>query len=131
MHQWNVLKNGPVVWQYAFHSNELVAIAAAAAAAAAVVVDFFVMFWVVLVLNINEVVFPKLLKQVLNYQTGKYMFLKYILENKRNSVCVKEGSKHILHNVKKIDTCLGFGFRIRKENVTMNNENKIEGVEEF
>ena len=81
MHQWNVLKNGPVVWQYAFHSNELVAIAAAAAAAAAVAaaaVEFFVMFWVVLVLNINEVVFPKLLKLVLNYQTGKYMFLKYI-----------------------------------------------------
>tara|TARA_B100000780_G_C20712104_1_gene283049 strand:+ start:256 stop:534 length:279 start_codon:yes stop_codon:yes gene_type:complete len=92
MHQWNVLKNGPVVWQYAFHSNELVAIAAAAAAVVVVVVvEFFVMFWVVLVLNINEVVFPKLLKQVLNYQTGKYMFLKYILENKRNSVCVKEG----------------------------------------
>ena len=78
MHQWNVLKNEPVVWQYAFHSNELVAIAAAAAVVVAVVVDFFVMFWVVLVLNINEVVFRKLLKLVLNYQTGKYMFLKYI-----------------------------------------------------
>ena len=106
MHQWNVLKNEPVVWQYAFHSNELVAIAAAAVAVVAAV-DFFGMFWVVLVLNINEVVFPKLLKLVLNYQTGKYMFLKYILENKRNSVCVKEVPNIFYITLKKLKLVWG------------------------
>ena len=38
----------------------------------------------------------------------------------------KRSSKHILHNVKKNETCLGFGFRIRKENVTMTMKTKLK-----
>ena len=44
---------------------------------------------------------------------------------------VKEVPNIFYITLKKLKLVLGFGFRIRKENVTMNNENKIEGVEEF